>query len=147
MRRRKFVGIALVVGFALAVGGWHGFAADEKGDPAPRAGNAKARRDAAKHVYESSWKRQSQSSGEFAPGIEYFHDWSVRWLQAARDLSAAQADQIEAIEGHLKRMQAWRDLIAVNVRDGTAPRYEASTGEFFVLEAEDWLAAAKVELK
>jgi hypothetical protein len=147
MSQRKLLGVALIVGLALVAAGWHGFAAEEKADPAPRGANSKARRDAARNVYDASWKRLFDPAGEFAPGVEYFHDWSVRWLQAERDLSGAKADQVTAIESHLKRMQAWRDLIARNVKDGLAGKYEASAGEFFVLEAEDWLAAARAEQK
>ena len=74
MRQRPFFGIALLVGIMLVAAGWHGFAADEKGDPAPRAANAKARRDAAKKVYEGSWQHYVQDAQSGRGEIEYYHD-------------------------------------------------------------------------
>jgi hypothetical protein len=147
MRQRQFFGIALLVGATLIAAAWHGSAADEKVDPAPRAANSKARRDAAKKVYEGSWQHYVKDAESGRGEIEYYHDWSVRWLQAERDLSQTKREQIIALEGHLKRMQIWKERVDDSVKEGTAPRYLASAAEFFCLEAEDWLAAAKAELK
>jgi hypothetical protein len=68
-------------------------------------------------------------------------------MQAERDVSQTKADQIAALEGHLKRMQFWKELLDARVKDGEASKYAASAGEFFRLEAEDWLTAARAEGK
>jgi hypothetical protein len=150
MPQRRLIGVAIILGLAIIAAHWQGFAADdekEKDAAGPRAGSAKARLEAARTVYEASWTRHVQAANEFPFNLDYFHDWSARWLQAERDLSRTRAEQIAALEGHLKRMQFFKDLLDRNLRDGTVGRYEPRAAEFFVLEAEDWLAAAKAELK
>ena len=147
MPQRKMLAVAVIVGLAIIAARWHGFAAEEKVDPAARAANAKARRDAAKKVYEASWQRHLHAPDDLPMDLTYFHGWSVRWLQAERDLGPSKAEQIAALEGHLKRMQFFKDLLDKAVQDRQAPLYEADVGNFFVLEAEDWLAAVKAEQK
>jgi hypothetical protein len=44
-------------------------------------------------------------------------------------------------------MQFFKDLLDQARREGNASAYEPQAAEFFVLEAEDWLAAAKAEQK
>src|SRR5262249_48193136 len=100
----------------LLAAGWRGFAADEKAEPGPRAANAKARRDAAKKVYEASWKHHLQQPEDRSADVVYFHDWSVRWLQAERDLGPEKEDQLSALEGHLKRMQVWKEMLSQKVQ-------------------------------
>ena len=143
MVRRTGLRFALLSVASLFIAAWYGFAGDEKAEPGPRAANAKARRDAARTVYEASWKHHVQAPDDRGADVVYFHDWSVRWLQAERDLGREKADQISALEGHLKRMQFWKEMLSQQVKERQAPAYEATAGEFFVLEAEDWLAAAK----
>jgi len=145
MPQRKMFGV--VLGLALAAVRWHAFSAEEKGAPEPRAANARARRDAAKKVYEGSWQHHLQAPEDMPLNLTYFHGWSVRWLQAERDLGQTKAEQITALEGHLKRMQFFKDLLDQARREGNASAYEPQAAEFFVLEAEDWLAAAKAEQK
>jgi hypothetical protein len=118
-------------------------AAEEKDQPGDQAPNAKARRDAARKVYEGAWQHHVNSPADSPGNVEYYHDWSVRWLQAERDLSRTKADQVTALEGHLKRMKSWKDRLDFSVKEGEAATYEASAAEFFHLEAEDWLAAAR----
>src|SRR5262249_45107550 len=121
----------------------YGFAAEEKEKPGAQVPNAKARRDAARTVYELAAKARLGGVTEESQFLEFFHDWSVRWLQAERDLDQKKASQIAALEGHLKRMLAWNDVLDGLVKQGQASRIEAATAEFFRLEAEDWLAAAQ----
>jgi hypothetical protein len=147
MPKRPSFKVAAVVGLLLVAACWHGFAAEEKPYPGKRAANARARRDAAKNVYEASWQRHLQAPDDLPMDLTYFHGWSVRWLQAERDLGPSKAEQIAALEGHVKRMQFFKDLLDKAVQDRQAPLYEADVGNFFVLEADEWLAAAKAEQK
>jgi len=147
MPKQRFFGVVAVVGLALVAACWHGFAAEEKADPGKRAANARARRDAAKAVYEGSWQRHVQAPDEFGFDLTYFHGWSVRWLQAERDFGKTNGEQVTALEGHLKRMQFFKDLVDKVRQEGQAAAYEPQAAEFFVLEAKDWLAAAKAEQK
>jgi len=132
----------------IAAAALYGTAAEERDKPGPGAATAKARRDAAKKVYEASWDVYVHDSQIGRGDIEYYHDWSVRWMQAERDLVQKKAERIAAVEGHLKRMQVWKERLDDGVKNGaTRPLYEVSAAEFFRLEAEDWLAAAKAEGK
>jgi hypothetical protein len=143
MLRSNKVRIALVVlGFAVA--GWYCTAAEEKDAPIEGAANARARLDAATKVYEGSWKFHVQSP-QSATGLDYWHDWSVRWMQAEQDLGGTKADRIAAVKRHLDRMRIWRERVEKAVKEGNEPIFAATAAEFFVLEAEDWLAAAKTE--
>jgi hypothetical protein len=143
MQRRNCVRIALVVSGIVAAG-LCGSAADENVKPAAAAATAKARRDAAKKVYEGSWQHHLQTPEDFfANHLDFWHDWSVRWMQAERDLGRTNAEDIAAVEAHLKRMEGWKEMYDKKVKERTVPAYWASQAEFFQLEAQDWLAAAK----
>lgn len=142
MFRRILVAGTLAVGLAMAVAGWHGTVADTKDQPASRRTNAQARLNAAKRVYELSWKHHQQEPNVARSDVEYFHDWSVRWLQAERDLSRTKVEHVAALEGHLKRMQFWKDLHEKSRQRGLISGYVADAAEFFRLEADDWLETA-----
>ncbi len=143
MQRRNYVRIALVVSGIIAAG-LYGNAADEKAKPGPAAATAKARRDAARKVYEGTWQHHVQAPEDAPFNLDLYHDWSVRWMQAERDLSQTKAEEIAALEEHLKRMQSWKEICEKQVTEGGgAPKYRVSWAEFFQLEAEDWVAAAK----
>jgi hypothetical protein len=149
MPQRKLYGVAFIVSLALIAAGWHTFAAEERetGEDEPRAANAKARLEAAKKVYESTWQHHVQDPEAVPFNLDYYHDWSVRWLQAERDLSRTKAEQMAALEAHSRRMKSWKIKIARGVKEGTVPGYQDTAAEFFCLEAEEWLVAAKAEQK
>jgi hypothetical protein len=142
MLRSSYVRVALVVLVCIAAG-WYCTAAEPKGAPIADTPNAKARIDAARKAYE--WVLQQYRAEPNSVVIEAgsFRDWSVRWLQA--ELSQKKADEIAALEGHLERMQLWKEMCDAGVKNGTATRISTSVTEFFRLEAEDWLGAAKAE--
>jgi hypothetical protein len=122
-------------------------AAAEKYQPDSNAPNAKARRDAARKVYEAAWERQVQIPDDGSGSVEYCHNWSVRWLHAELDLSRTKADQITALEGHLNRMKLWKERLDDSVEAGVAATHVPSAAEFFRLEAEDWLFAVNFAAK
>ena len=135
--------VLLVLGIAAST--VYGIAAQEKDKLGPAAATAKARRAAAIKVYEGSWQHHLQDpEGQSRGDFDYWHDWSVRWMQAERDLSHTNAEHIAALEGHLKRMQGLKGWIA---KSSTIPPHETSAAEFFTLEAEDWLVAARAQGK
>ncbi len=142
MTRQNFVRIVLLVCFVIVVAGLHG-SAQEKKQPGPQSATAEARRDAAKKVYEGSWQHSLQAPEDGPHGFDYYRDWSVRWLQAERDLSKTKAEEIATFEGHLKRMQVKREFVDKGVKEQMLPAYASSAAEFFCLEAEDMLVAAR----
>lgn len=141
MSHPRFWRIALPVFLGLVAAGWCSFAADEKDHPDFSAPNARARRDAAKAVYEGTWQRHLQEPGAVPFDRGYLHEWSVRWMQAECDLNPAKDKQITALEGHLKRMEIWKDQQTKARQNGQNAAYELQAAEFFYLEAEDWLTA------
>lgn len=68
--------------------------------------------------------------------------WSVRLLQAQRDLSPKHENQVAALEAHLKRMTELKEVIKQLSRD-LMPVIHVSEVEWYRLEAEIWLAEAK----
>lgn len=132
----------LLVCFGFVMAALHS-SAEEKSRPDSQSATAEARRDAAKIVYEGSWQHYIQEPEAAPGGFDYYHEWSIRWMQAERDLSRTKAEEITAVEGHLKRMQLKKEMFDKMVREHMAPPYAASAAEFFCLEAEDWLTAAR----
>ena len=147
MSSRAIVVVALFLGFALCAVGWGGFAEDKPRDIADRAKNARARLEAAKNAYEGGWKHYLAEPESAPSPTEHSHNWSVRWLQAERDLARNKAEHIAALEAHLKRMQTRKDMLVSRFREGTSAMYQIHGAEYFRLEAEEWLAAEKASEK
>ena len=116
--------------------------AEEKNKSGTPLANAQTRRDAARKVYEGALQRKVQEPENIIGDVDFFHDWSVRWMQAERDLGRTKAEKMAALEGHLKRMEFWKSKLEDGAKGGQVAIYEASAAEFFRLEAEDWRAAA-----
>lgn len=86
-----------------------------------------------------------------APGVnlrlvkaEEVHAWSMRWLQAERELSDKKADQIAALEDHLKRMKELEKRVKVLIPE-YAPPFEGTAAAYWIVEAEIWLAKEKAK--
>jgi hypothetical protein len=75
---------------------------------------------------------------------EKVYHWSVRWLQAERDMNPKRADQIAALEAHLKRMTELEEAVKMLARD-LLPRSAEWDAEWYRLEAQLWLAKAKTK--
>jgi hypothetical protein len=73
---------------------------------------------------------------------EEVYIWSVRWLQAQRDLSPKHEDQVAALEAHLKRMTDLKKGVEEISRD-LMPRIRVDEVEWYRLEAQLWLMKAK----
>ena len=112
--------------------------------PDPETANAIARlalqrRDAARKTYQVLWiDYRERLASEDA-----LYRWSVRWLEAERELSDQQADQVAAYQGHLERMRDLDRLIRRLHGSGQSTVDEASAAEFYRTEAELWLLKAK----
>jgi hypothetical protein len=134
--------MALFLGFLAT-----GFAgADQGADAATRLSQlATERRDAARRTYEVSWAnyRDGRTSGEM------LYRWSLRWLEAERQLSDRPADQVAAFKAHLERMRDLGRLIqkVQSVAPGQATIDEVSAAEYYRSEAEIWVLQATDEKK
>jgi hypothetical protein len=144
MLRSSYLRVALVVLGCIAAG-WYCTAAEQKNSPVADTANAKARLAAARKAYEGVLQQYRVHPSSVAIEAGSFRDWSVRWMQARHELSQKKDDEIAALEEHLERMQLWKEMCDADAKNGIAPRVATSVTEFFRLEAEDWLGAAKAE--
>ena len=71
--------------------------------------------------------------------------WSVRWLQAERDLNPKKEDQIGALEAHLKRIASLEKKVKAMMEGNVLPPVKVLEVEWYRLEAELWLAEAKAK--
>jgi hypothetical protein len=120
--------------------------ADQQPDPATRLSQlAIERRDSARKTYEVTWAnyRDGMAAGEMV------YRWSLRWLEAERQLSERPADQVAAFKGHLERMHDLEQLVrkVQNVAPGQATIDQVSAAEYYRSEAEFWLLQIKEEKK
>jgi hypothetical protein len=100
---------------------------------------ASQRRDAARKTYLVMWLNYRESRAS----EETLYRWSRRWLEAERQLSERQADQVAAFEGHLERMQELESIIRKMQRSGVTTIYQVSAAEYYRVEAEMWLLQAR----
>jgi hypothetical protein len=107
------------------------------------AENARARMEAARKVYELSWKRLSAEGGE--PDYEKFYRWSQRWMEAEKELAAKKADRVAAVQGHLDRMKDMEKKVKDQLKRGFVTAAEESATVFYRLEAERWLEKVQAE--
>lgn len=82
MPRRNLLRIAMIVLLGLVAAGLHISVADEKGPQGLRSASAQERLDAARDVYNGAFERRIQEPESVVSDVGYFHEWSVRWLQA-----------------------------------------------------------------
>jgi hypothetical protein len=72
-----------------------------------------------------------------------FYRWSRRWMEAEREMSTKEADQLAALKAHLARMEDMEKLVGGMVKAGVARTpADESMGTYYRLEAEDLLARA-----
>ena len=100
---------------------------------------ATQRRDAARRTYEVLWAdyRERRASEDA------LYRWSVRWLDAEKQLSDQRADRIAAYKGHYERMRDLERLIRRLRGSGQSTIDEVSATAFYRAEAEVWLLEAK----
>jgi WD40 repeat protein len=106
---------------------------------------AQARVDAAHKAYDVAVKLVRDRS----PGVrpEDVYTWSVRWLNAQRDLSSKKEDHQSALSEHFKRMQELAQVAGALTKAGQGSPLDSATADFYLREAELWLAQAKATAK
>jgi hypothetical protein len=147
MSNQTAIRSAFAAVLALLAVGWCG-AEQEKGVFVRLPVNARDRRDLAKEIYEMRSHVYLMSPIPPELNVESLHDWSVRWMQAERDMSQKKVDHITALEDHLKRMQFWKDRLSQQVRAGDPNAFVSEkAASFFCLEAKELLAEASDPVK
>ena len=86
-----------------------------------------------------------QESGEFGVQSEYddAYRWSLRAIEAQRELSGNKADLIAALEEHRAWMSKWESVAKDRLARGTIKTLTMLEVQYRVMEAESWLAEAK----
>lgn len=75
---------------------------------------------------------------------EEAYAWSLRWLEAERELAADRAGQIAALESHSKRVTALEIKVKSLIR-GPLPKWALLDAQWHSLDAQLWLAEAKAK--
>jgi hypothetical protein len=110
------------------------------GKPPPAPGEiARGRVEAARKMYQlvasdyrSGWLRSS----------ELVYRWSRRWLESERDLNSGKEDQLTALKAHAQRMREVARLAQARYRHQDTTIDEATSAEYYRLEAEMWVDRA-----
>jgi hypothetical protein len=132
-RRSRFVAVCLLLaGLSIAPA-----APDDPPKPTPLA---EARYQSAVKQYEITWSYYQQAR------IDSYqvYVWSRLVLDAHRDRSEKPADRLVALQEHLARMKKLEDLIRKVRRLGFGRSYDVGASEYYRLEAEHWLAQARI---
>src|SRR5208282_780495 len=98
--------------------------------PSTLAQLAVQRRDAARKTYETIWANFREGR---APD-ENLYRWSLRWLDAERQLSDKHDDHVAAFEAHWERMWELAKIIRNVRRSGQATIDEVSATDFYRVE-------------
>jgi hypothetical protein len=100
-----------------------------------------ARHRAAQKQFDETWIYYKQARTDAFP----VYVWSHFVLQTQFDLSDKKPDQIAALEAHLDRMKRLEELLKKVRRLGFGQAIEVGATEYYRIEAEYWLAHAKVQ--
>jgi hypothetical protein len=114
-------------------------ASETAGKPPAPGEIARGRVDAARKMYQlvasdyrSGWLRSS----------ELVYRWSRRWLESERDLNSGKEDQLTALRAHAQRMREVARLAQARYRRQDTTIDEATSAEYYRLEAEMWVDRA-----
>jgi hypothetical protein len=99
-----------------------------------------ARSDAARDAYQEALKLYQEGRSR---DVDRIYRWSLRWLEAEREMRSAKADQVAAARAHDKRMRQLEDLIKTRFRVGAAASVELPEVAYYRAEADILLARAQ----
>jgi hypothetical protein len=100
-----------------------------------------ARHRAAQKQFDETWIYYKQARTDAFP----VYVWSHFVLQTQFDLSDKTSDRITALEAHLDRMKRLDELLRKVRRLGFGQGIELGAAEYYRIEAEYWLAHARVQ--
>lgn len=78
-------------------------------------------------------------------GVEHTYVWSMRRMQAQRDVDAARGDHLSALEAHLQRMREFETATADLYKANVVSRIDLASTQYYVAEAEELLARAQAK--
>lgn len=142
--KRFAAGVSFGVAMAILVTGLSGSGDEGQKNNDPALASARALRSAAKKAYEQSVAMQNTGIA-FEP--EQLYRWSVRWSDAERAMARTDGERIAALNKHLERMQSLKSAFQRQVELGVGVPLYVASAEYYTLEGESWLAAAKSAVK
>ncbi len=107
-----------------------------------QADNALARADAARRVYEgllapnTSATPTGKGNPSTGPDYDQIYAWSLRWMQAAQDVSDKREDRISAVQAHVDRMRKLEDVVRAQREKQSASDADVAATQYFRLQAE-----------
>jgi hypothetical protein len=101
----------------------------------------KARHQAALKQFDETWIYYKQARSDAFP----VYVWSHFVLQTKFDMTDKPSEQIAALEEHLDRMKKLEELVKKVRRLGFGQAIEVGATEYYRIEAEYWLAHARVQ--
>ena len=105
--------------------------------------SAAARLAAAERVCRSLNDRDDGLAGHLV--VEHRYVWSMRWMEAQRDVDAARGDGVSALEAHARRMRELADRVAKLNKDGVTSGFDLASTQYYVAEAEELLARERAK--
>jgi len=133
---------AAVLGMALAVLSFAPAPPDAAERPRAQFHKmAESRYQAAVRAYEESWVYYRQARTD--PFFTY--SWSRIVMVCQADLSDKKEDQLAAMQGHLERMKKLDTLVKKVRQIGFQRSIDIVSADYFIKEAELWLAKAKTQ--
>jgi hypothetical protein len=91
--------------------------------------------EAAQKAFRQAWENQGGD-------VEVAYRWSCRWLEAERALSEKTEDRLAALQSHLERVREIEQVTRRQFRERITSMFQVRASEFFVAEAEVWVAQA-----
>jgi hypothetical protein len=100
------------------------------------------RLDAVRRAYKESYDLYREGRTR---DVDRIYRWSKRWLEAEREVTTTQSEQIAALEGHWRRMKQLEDLMRNLSKAGVTAVVELAAVEYYRLDAEVALSKARVK--
>jgi hypothetical protein len=138
--RRRFLAIVVLLLAGSSIAPSPPLAPEEPAKPTPLA---EARYQAALAQYELIWSYFQQNRTD---ALQVYY-WSRLVLDARREMGETPTDSIEALKGHLARMEKMENLIKKIRRLGFGFSADVGATRYYRLEAAHWLERASEKPK
>lgn len=133
-----------IVGLLLFAGGVV-FGQNSSHGSKPAAPSAAARLAAAERVCQILHDR-ADGTPTGHQGVEHTYLWSMRRMEAQRDVEAARGgDRFAALEAHLQRMRDFEKRTAELYKADVVSKFDMAATQYYVAEAEELLARERAK--
>ena len=140
--RKRFLAIGVVGSALFSAGVLMGQNANRRAETAPPS--AAARLAAAERVCQILHD-QATGAPKGHGGVEHTYLWSMRRMEAQRDVDAARGDRFSALEAHLQRMREFETRTAELYKAEVVSKFDLASTQFYVAEAEELLTRARAK--